>query len=324
MEIRRTVALPEWNESTPQKIKQYWQGRGVVLQQVDDRRMRGRRGSLWGNLCSLHIAKVVTTVEVTRTPTGLECVLNIDPRYRSVTVLNRTYLELELAVFESFLLTGDLQPQAWAEHRQAAARASVELAGMALRHVYLRRGPMVIGGDLRFKAWIMLFFAGVLPPITLLLGSKLKLGLDTLFSRPTYHFPVSGILNFLGPILAIAYGAIFSTFAVWLLKLRRDSAACVSVEQAADRLGVEAERMRHTILDRNISPRFVRDGEPVYAIDDLTGATQLLRPAASPGVEGLLRPAAASQANSAEHLLRPTASDEAVDQAGQVQGMIRH
>lgn len=309
MEFCKTIRLPDWNPSFRQKVEAYWQGRGVHLQAVDDKRMAGRRGSLWGNLNSLHIAKVLTRVTITRTEEGIACVVDVDPRFRSISLHNRTYLELELAEFESYLLTGELQPQAWEAHRRAANKAMGELAGMALRHAYLRKGPMVVGGDLKFKAWLTLGGALVLSPMALLWGPKLKILLDILHGHPAVLDPLARLL--FGPVLAGLFAAMCIGMALFLLRVGRTSAACVNVEQAAERLGMDTDGMRHAIAERGIQPRYILNGEPVYQMEEITGAAQLLRAAQTPVAEGLLLPTSATLPHSGEQMLRPVVGEPA-------------
>lgn len=317
MEIRRTVRLPEWNGSVWQRIVEYWRGRGVALQRLDDGRLVGRRGSVWGNLSSLHIAKVLTTVTVTRTDQAVECVLDVDPRYRSITKLNRTYLELELALFEAYLLTGELHPEAWVEHRRAAIKTRGELMATAHRHLYTGRGPMVIGGDLRLKAWMILLFAVALPPAALHWGPMMDQIFGALIiGRSAHHGPR---LALFGPIMAAVFPLLFGGLGLWMLKLRKESAKCLDAEQAATRLGIDADLMRSAIQNRRIEPRFILDGEPVYDLDDLTGAARLLRPAETPTADGLLRPAVTSSTHANEHMLRPADLDLETRQATQSQ-----
>lgn len=316
MEIRRTIRLPEWNEETAEKIKTYWRGRGVELRELDETRLQGRRGNLWGNLFSFHVAKVMMTVTVSRTEEGIECVLDVDPKYRSVTVLNRTYLELELAVMESFLLHDDLQPEAWAEHKREAGKVTAELAKQTFRHTYLRKGPQVIGGDLRAKAKMMLAFAIVMTPIVWIWGPLLAGLFHHDFRMPGFDRFVRFMF---GPFMAILLGGIYGFIALWMFRIQRRSEKCVNALQAAEQLGVGADELARTILDRNVQPEFIKDGEPVYDMSDVTGAASLLRASASPQVEGLLRPLESSQSQiqSGESLLRPSVPNEAEEQAQQ-------
>src|SRR6266567_2852507 len=133
MEIRRTFSVPGWDESVRQRVVEYWRGRGVELRLEQDGRLVGRRGSLWGNMFAIAISKAPATVYVRCTGPTVECVMDLDSRFRGITPItpaNRSYLHLELAIFESFLLRGDLQPEAWIEHKRLASRATRELMDM--------------------------------------------------------------------------------------------------------------------------------------------------------------------------------------------------
>lgn len=318
MEIRRTIRVPEWTDKVRRKIEEYWRGRGVVLAQVGDGQMSGRRGSLWGNLMSLHIAKVLSTVTITRTADGIECVVDIDARYRGVTKQNRTYVELELAVLESYLATGDMQPEAWKQHRRTSSKASGELMGQAMRSIYLRRGPLPIAGDLKFKAWMLAVFAVALPPIMLIYGSSLYKLIEGVRGRHLRPSAAAFGAALFGPVAAVFFGILFGAMALWMLKVRRQSATCLSVEQAAERLGVDADLMQRSITERKIQPRFILNGEAVYEVEEITGAARLLRAADLPTAEELLRPAGSTQVADDAVMLRVPAATESGDQVKEI------
>ena len=320
MEFRRTFSVPEWNADVQKKVIEYWRGRGVTLRPIKDGQLVGPRGSLWGNLGSTNIAKVITTVSIRHDNRQLECVIQLDTRFRTVFVWDRKYLGLELETFESFLLYGDLKSQLWLEHMTAASKARKALISTALRRSMFHSGPMVIEGDLKLKSWITLFLAIVFSAVTYCMGSRLATAIYTLLGGSSERW--SGVFGqiFFG-LMAIVMGIALFAASIWLRVLGRSSAKCVSVEEAAKRLDMQVEQIRHAIETRTVKPRFIKDGEPVYDISEITGAAHLLRPVEHRGTTELLHPVATSQSAASKNLLRPDCSRDSDDQPNQIQGV---
>src|SRR5258708_3303884 len=160
MEIRRTFSVPEWDESVQQRAIEYWRERGVELRIEQDGRLVGRRGSLWGNMFAAAISKAPATVYMRCTSPTVECVTDVVTRFRGVTPItpaNRSYLHLELAIFESFLLRGDLQPEAWIEHKRIASKATRELMHMTFKYNLYRTATKVVASSRKTRGWLMLF-----------------------------------------------------------------------------------------------------------------------------------------------------------------------
>jgi hypothetical protein len=124
--IDKRIALTSWDESTRQKIVEFWEERGVVFSDTAGDVLRGKRGSLWGNLTSYDMSKLRSKLTVTRSgPTEIECTLDVNTAMQRITDWNMAYWRLEMDTLESWLLSGDLKQEEWARHEVGAHKADV-------------------------------------------------------------------------------------------------------------------------------------------------------------------------------------------------------
>ena len=126
MEIHRTVRLPEWSEELKTKAIRFWQQRRFRFDIVDGTTLTGRRGSIWGNLVSFDMSKLIACLTLTRVgDSNLMCVLDVNPVLQTITEWNRAYWELEMDTLESWMLRDDLRQDEWSAFLRASRRASL-------------------------------------------------------------------------------------------------------------------------------------------------------------------------------------------------------
>ncbi len=316
MEFSRTFAVAGWDDETRARAMQYWRERGVRFGASTGEMLRGRRGSLWGNGWGLSIQRFRTKLTIAHgEDRRLTCVLDVDPTLASISRSCRNFLELELATFESWLLRGDEQPEAWARLRADNRRRFNELAAQAQQRPFTRRGPWVVGGPLGFKAAMMAFSALVVPPACLVWGPRILVPL----LRAAHGRTVDSLDTFervmFGPVMATVMFAMFGGMAVWMNNLRRGTSRCVTLDEAAAKQGVSAQELEESLAARGVQPKYILNGDPAYLPDDVDAALRLLRPASAPD-GALLRPTAAQPA-SGDTLVRPVAAwpEQRLDQS---------
>ena len=123
--VSKTIRLPQWDEQTKQKVIDFWQGRGIHFSDTRTDVLRGRRGSLWGNLTSFDMSKLVAHLTISASsPALLECVMEIDGRYQDLTDWNEAYWHLEMETLESYLLTGDQKGPEWRQFQRDSRAAA--------------------------------------------------------------------------------------------------------------------------------------------------------------------------------------------------------
>ena len=126
LQVVKTLFVPAWNDMVKAEAITFWQGRGINFDEVTDNYLRGHRGSVWGNLTSFDMSKLITDLTLTISPTEpheVFCCLEIDTQFQVVTEWNREYWQLELDTFESHLLYGDQKEGEWDQLRKES-RAS--------------------------------------------------------------------------------------------------------------------------------------------------------------------------------------------------------
>jgi hypothetical protein len=103
---------------------EYWQARGFRLERVGPD-LHGRRGSVWGNLVSFDMSRLLATVRVHIERGHLVCVLDVDTRFQHVTRANVCYWELELEILERYVLHGKLDEATWRWFHKRERRATL-------------------------------------------------------------------------------------------------------------------------------------------------------------------------------------------------------
>jgi len=125
LEVVKTIHVPVWDEQARQRVTTFWQGRGVAFSEVTTGRLRGHRGSLWGNLTSYDMGKFLANLTISQVgPTELLCQLDVDTRGQDITEWNRAYWGLEMDTLESFLLHGDQKEEEWEQFLKESKAAA--------------------------------------------------------------------------------------------------------------------------------------------------------------------------------------------------------
>ena len=121
LQVVKTMYISTWNEQVKAEAIAFWQRRGISFNEVTDNHFEGRRGSVWGNLTSFDMSRLITNLRLTVSPTKpyeVFCCLDIDTRFQVVTEWNKEYWQLELDTFESHLLCGDQKEGEWDQLRK--------------------------------------------------------------------------------------------------------------------------------------------------------------------------------------------------------------
>jgi hypothetical protein len=125
MRITKSISLPEWHDEVKQKVIDFWQERRVTFSETAGDTLRGRRGSLWGNLFSFDESRLAADLTISRTgEANIECVLNVDTRYQDIVEWSEAYWRLEMDTLETYLLRGDQREQEWQQFREDARAAA--------------------------------------------------------------------------------------------------------------------------------------------------------------------------------------------------------
>jgi hypothetical protein len=126
VKIEKEIDLPIWNEGVKQKVITYWSERGITFNDISGDVLTGRRGSVWGNLTSFDMSKLMARLTVSlAVPNTVSCVLDVNTILQGITEWNRAYWQLEMETFESFLLTGDKKDEVWRTFLKANKKASL-------------------------------------------------------------------------------------------------------------------------------------------------------------------------------------------------------
>jgi len=289
MQISKSIVVKR-DEETISKVRQYWEESGFRLEPTDLTTFTGKRGTWLGTFGSLGYSKCRTKLKIRYDGGRLDCSMHVDTRFRGVVLWHRKLMELELTTFESVLLTGDRQQEAWAEYHRDSKHAIRDAVADTFGHLFRRRKPnrpMQIGGDLVFQTWTLVG-VGVLASISfLLLGDGPMVWHDMADRTRSFgHALAPGRSMFMAALM----GAIFAMLAAMTHKLWRNGRRCLNVERAAVKLGLDSEALQKAIELRGVKAKFIMDGEPVYDLEDITGAAILLRPVEGTEEAVLLKP----------------------------------
>jgi len=129
LQIRKTISLPVWDETTKQKILTYWEARGIVFTDTQGDVLTGRRGSMIGNLISFDMSKLLANLTVSRTGASeIECILEVNTILQIVTEWNTAYWQLEMDTLESWLLHNDGKEAEWRLFQRGMRKAATQWA----------------------------------------------------------------------------------------------------------------------------------------------------------------------------------------------------
>lgn len=127
MQIRKSIQTPEWNEKVRQQVISFWQERRVVFAEPQSDTLKGKRGTIWGNLTSYDMSKLMCTLTVSRTnSTEIVCILDVNTFMQGITEWNKAYWQLELDTLESWLLQGDKREAEWQAFLRGVRKAAIQ------------------------------------------------------------------------------------------------------------------------------------------------------------------------------------------------------
>jgi len=116
MIFRRTLRVPEgWDAGAEERAVAFWQGRGFRFEDAPRGGSRvGRRGSLWGNLTSFDMGRLMATMTITSvSPTEAEFVMEVNTAWQIIPEWDRMYWLFELEAAGSWVLRGDAREEEW-------------------------------------------------------------------------------------------------------------------------------------------------------------------------------------------------------------------
>lgn len=148
----------------------------------------------------------------------------------------------------------------------------------------------------RYIGWISIFMGASLSVFAMLI----TLDYLTRLSTPDSLLMVFlGVVGSLGGLGAIGCG-------LWLRRIRKRLAHLTSQEQACSQLGISQEELKQIAQSKGVKPSCNINSNDYYNLDDLDGASSLLRASGKPTThtETLLRPAEYNAQTPAEQLLR--------------------
>jgi hypothetical protein len=127
MKITKTIRISEWNDSTRQKIANFWEGRKIRFCENSDSGLIGRRGSIFGNILSFDMKNLITNIVIKKdSDSEIICEININTIFQQITRSNKEYWELELKTFESVLRYDDDREDEWKEYLKNAKKSSIK------------------------------------------------------------------------------------------------------------------------------------------------------------------------------------------------------
>ena len=125
LQVVKTIQVPIWDEQAKQKVITFWQGRGITFGEVTEGHLRGHRGSLWGNMTSYDMSKLLANLTISQIgPNEIVCQLDVDTRGQDITDWNKAYWQLEMDTLESSLLHGDQKEETWQQFRKDSKAAA--------------------------------------------------------------------------------------------------------------------------------------------------------------------------------------------------------
>jgi hypothetical protein len=118
MIFEKKFLVPGWDERLMQKTVAYWSKREFVFEQSEGGGLFGKRGSIWGNLFSNNMSKLIAQLSISVSPVNeLTCTLDVNTAMQYITTKNKKSLSQEMDMFESFLLRNDEKIEKGSEFR---------------------------------------------------------------------------------------------------------------------------------------------------------------------------------------------------------------
>lgn len=126
MKFTKKFSIEKFDVITHKSILSFWESRKIKFNNISDKCYIGSRGSLFGNLFSFKMNKLMTNLYINIDDNNeLICELNIKTFGQKITNWNKKYWELELGTFESVLLNNDFKENEWREYNKNQGKSDL-------------------------------------------------------------------------------------------------------------------------------------------------------------------------------------------------------
>ena len=113
-----------WDESSIEKSIKYWEENRFQCRRTNALGIEGKRGSIWGNLVSFDMTKLICDLDLTFShPKTIKVSFNLNTFGQIITGWNMAFLQLEMLLFRRHLLnlTNCQVPDEFKSDRRKAA-----------------------------------------------------------------------------------------------------------------------------------------------------------------------------------------------------------
>jgi hypothetical protein len=124
--IERIFQLPIWDEFTRFKMIDFWSRRRIEFSESSENTLKGKRGSLLGNITSFDMSKLMSELTITISAENrVHCELEVNTFMQIITEYNKAWWNLEMETFESYLLQTDEQDERWRRFKAIDKKAAI-------------------------------------------------------------------------------------------------------------------------------------------------------------------------------------------------------
>ena len=124
--IERVFQIPMWDDFARFKMNDFWSRRRIEFSESLDNTLKGKRGSLLGNITSFDMSKLMSELTITVSAENqVHCVLKVNTFMQIITEYNKAWWNLEMETFESYLLQTDEQDERWEKFKSNDKKAAI-------------------------------------------------------------------------------------------------------------------------------------------------------------------------------------------------------
>lgn len=124
--IENTFQVPVWDEFTSYKTLRFWKRRGFEFIDARENMLSAKRGSLLGNFISFDMSDLMSKLTINVSAENeIRCALRVNTFMQFITEYNRAWWNLEMEMFESFLIETDEQDERWEKFLVNHKKASI-------------------------------------------------------------------------------------------------------------------------------------------------------------------------------------------------------
>lgn len=117
--VGTSLKLPAFDEARRFQFKKYWQECGFKFILSDGNLHLARRGAFVKTFFSMNPRHLETKLTAAWMPSKeLECVMEINMFLQQITEWHKAFLELEMLIFESYMLNDDRKTALWREFEE--------------------------------------------------------------------------------------------------------------------------------------------------------------------------------------------------------------